>query len=209
MISRIPPNLVTREVARISRLVMKSERRFFESKGKKFTDVFSAIETKAPRGARYQRTNPSTLNSFLSEANLPSEGKIADLGTGFGLPCFIFKLYFDKVFGYEGDDEIFMELKNIQPKLGPFYSSIEFRLGDFLKKDLSQFDILYFYRPFADQFTELMRDKLESLRKGTKVISYTIFGYPDEKKSIFLPDNFKEIPWDPFERGSIRIFERL
>lgn len=198
-ITRITTNLVAKEIVKIGSVIRSSEEKYFKLRGKESTNTSAGIETYAPNGAYYQSSSLSLFNVFLHEIDLPLHKRFVDLGHGFGGPCFIAKNYFENVAGIEGDRKIFKLSKKNRSRLGRSrlgrrYKSIDLKLGNFLKEDLSFFDVIYFSKPFLENFEKLMGDKLLEVKPGTMVISYI---YGDHKyRDLFPSHSFRKILWD-------------
>jgi SAM-dependent methyltransferase len=123
-----------------------------------------------PNRPIYQTTSPEALLRFLERQNLPRNLKVADLGSGLGTACLAATELFDQVVGFEIDPILVVASRLIRWKLGISRKSLKFYWRNFFKADLSSFDLLYLFRPFIDNFEELMSSKLNQLRTGTLVI---------------------------------------
>ncbi|KPJ69400.1 hypothetical protein AMJ44_03955 [candidate division WOR-1 bacterium DG_54_3] len=205
--TRIAPNLIAKEIVRISRVVRSSEKKYFSQKfGEQLTDILS-IQTSAPNKGSYQCTSPFSFNGFLSMVDLPSKGRFIDLGHGFGCPCFVAKNYFEDVVGIEGDRDLFEFSIRNRSILDPRYQSVDLRFGNFLGKDLSSFNVIYFSRPFDERFEERMGEKLLKVKSGAKIISYFLRNI--NYKDLFPSSNFHEIVWDSSPFRSFLLFEKI
>ena len=201
----IAPNLIIKEIRRIGRAVHHSEKEYFKWRGKKSLSTSAAIETAAPNKGYYQRTNLFLFNLFLFSIDLPLHKRFVDLGHGFGGHCFIAKNYFKNVTGIEGDEKIFELSKESRSNLGSRYKSVDLKFGNFLEEDLSPFDVIYFARPFLENFEKLMGDKLLEAKPGTTVISYI---YGDHKYGDLFPSQgFRKMIWDP--SSVFLLYERI
>lgn len=144
-----------------------------------------------PNRPIYQTTNPETLLRFIERQNLPRNLKVADLGSGLGTACFAATELFDQVVGYEIDPILVFASRILRWKLGISRKTLKFYWINFLKADLSSFDLLYVFRPFIENFEEVMSSILNQLRPGTRVVC---MAYP--------PGNLLSPPQYQLEDGS-------
>ncbi|MBN2057808.1 MAG: methyltransferase domain-containing protein [Candidatus Saganbacteria bacterium] len=144
--------------------------------------------TEAPLGGAYIGSQYWPLLYTIERLNMPSDWSFADLGSGLGNIAFPAATHFKAVVGFELDTALFHEAERCRQELG--FANIQFRQDDFLYADLSDFNVIFFFKPFVLRFVELMHHKMQELRPGTRVIANTI-NY--ERARIFDPRSFEQI----------------
>jgi len=200
------------ELARISTRIERTEeqaKRVIPSSKHLTIQGDHSWKTTAPNEGIYQCSPLPALWDFLEWGNLkPSSTAI--LGGGLGGAAFVFSRFSIFVKVWEADIILHALSKNIAGELGFPYNLIDFKLANFLldKEDISDFDTIYFHKPFNKNYRKLMGDKLEKTRKGTVVISPTQ-GMPFNLMTVLCsPASFKLVllglggkhPFDVFER---------
>jgi SAM-dependent methyltransferase len=123
-----------------------------------------------PNRPIYQTTSPEALLRFLEKQNLPRNLKVADLGSGLGTACFAATELFDEIVGFEIDSVLIAASRLLRWKLGISRKVLKFYWRNFLKANLSSFDLLYVFRPFIENFEDVMSSVLNQLRPGTRII---------------------------------------
>jgi hypothetical protein len=103
------------------------------------------------------------------------------------MTCFTASLFFDHVTGFEFDPRLIRKAEAIRRMFR--LNNIEFKRSDFIKADLSRYNVLFMYWPFENNFAELMSSKLKKTRPGTSIIS---FKYGREIHDIFNQKYFTE-----------------
>lgn len=127
--------------------------------------------TSGPRGPWYEGTPIPEVLAHLDRLDLPPHLHFVDLGSGLGNVCFAAAAVFDRVTGLEQKPEFLMEAEKIRIKFR--LSSVRFQNVDFVRRDvpLTPFNVIFFYKPFADDFGMHMRIKLLETAPGTYIIS--------------------------------------
>jgi len=127
------------------------------------------IPLDGPRDPAYQGTPVSRFLEYLDKLSLPQRYQFVDLGSGLGAACYGAAEHFERVTGYENNQVIFEEAENIRSEFG--IDNVKFINTDFMRISLSPFKVVFFFRPFADNFFEEIRPKLLETRPGTRLIS--------------------------------------
>lgn len=150
----------------------------------------------------YTRTSEKrTLYHLINmerEGILPAEINAADAGAGFGGFCFAareFAANFPSsikhfnITGFEYDPDIYKEAQNIKDLHG--IKNVRFNHADFLNIDIKDYNLIFVYKPFLDDFDNLMSRKLEEAKKGTLVIYHLVSWidafYPKSYKKVYSP----------------------
>jgi hypothetical protein len=131
------------------------------------------------------------------EFRLSTHKHYASLGSGLGMDCFTAAEYrepetglqFSTITGFEFDQRLCAEARGIAQEFG--FENVTFINEDFIRSphaDPSLFDVIYFYRPFVDNFIPLMAERLRKTSPGTIVIS-RLFTFP----SVFSSEFFRQI----------------
>lgn len=191
-----PTNIRTRLI-RIEEAVRQAAWKFVDATTDKQIGPqdWPTFSTTAPNKAEYAAFPAITLYMGLEDLGLPRDFSFADLGSGLGNACFpaalYFKhaaLYFKNVVGFELDSRLCAEAEGIGREHG--FNNISFRNEDFLKADLSPFQVIFTYHPFRDNFIPLMKKRLRDIPSGTIIISI-LFNHV--LPSIFTRDIFQKI----------------
>lgn len=125
-----------------------------------------------PRNPWYEGTPIPDVLKHLDTLNLAPNRRFVDLGSGLGSACFAAAAVFDRVTGIEQNAKFLKEAENIRRTFN--ISSVRFEQGDFMCLPLDPFDVVFFYKPFADDFGMHMRKKLLETARGTYIISRQI-----------------------------------
>jgi hypothetical protein len=206
MISRIPQYLLNSasqrtlldKLIQINKVIEQSEKSLYARRKGRYFNASNLLQTDAPRRGVYLKTNIFHLGEYLYKVSLP-RGSFTDLGSGLGGVCSVANnLGFYPIVGYEDDLDIFFRAINIrEKKLGKEYKGIQFINSDFMKAEISSFDVIYFFRPFYKNFERLMGEKLRESKPGALIISRTR-DFQDQElifpSSIFRRREDKEIP---------------
>ena len=160
--------------------VRRAERKFIrpEKARNLGPDQIAVFSTRAARNAEYSTISAEVFLQRIEELGLDPNLVFADLGSGLGAACFAAAFHFKQVYGLELDLRLVAEAKRLQQKLG--FGSVIFRHQDFLKADLSEFDVLYTFHPFSKNFVPLMKKRLRDIPSKTIVIS-NVFNYARSK----------------------------
>jgi hypothetical protein len=117
----------------------------------------------------YQATRIDELLAHLDKLGLPAERNFVDCGSGLGHACYAAAAVFDQVTGFERDPEIFRLAQGVLQGFG--FTNISLHRWDFIDVSLAPFNVVYFYKPFASNFGEVMREKLLETETGTVIIA--------------------------------------
>ena len=131
---------------------------------------------------------PDLLYNVVQEAKLPAEHSFADLGSGFGMACFAAALHFEKVAGFEINEEIVAVARELKQRLK--MGNVDFHHQDLRQADLSGFNVLHMFQPYIDNFAADMERLLARVEPGTVVIS-NIFG--SMRRQIFSPEGYLQL----------------
>jgi hypothetical protein len=142
------------------------------------------IPLDGPRLPEYKGTPVERTLTHLDKLALPSDYHFVDLGSGLGGPCFAAAAHFDRVTGIENNDALFSETVKIRDRFG--ISNVVFRKEDFMGIPLTPFNIVFFFKPYCDNFFEEMRVKMLETAPGTYIISRQF-----KANEIFDPAYFK------------------
>jgi SAM-dependent methyltransferase len=189
---RIPkPAILFHHAIKTERAVWNAEKGF-AAKGGQIMSTYGDWEcfpTAAPRRATYTSTRIRPFLSIVNELKLPWDVRFADLGSGLGNIGFAAARCFKEVTLYELDGELLERSKEIgkEQKL----DNIIYKHEDLVNADLSEKDVIFFFKPFRDNYIVLMQEVVERTRPGTIVIAYTA---ECEHPEIFSPRHFREIP---------------
>ena len=155
--------------------------------------------TSGPRGPWYEGTPIPEVLAHLDRLDLPPHLHFVDLGSGLGNVCFAAAAVFDRVTGLEQNPEFLMEAEKIRFKFR--LSHVRFQNQDFVRVPLKPFDVIFFYKPFADDFGVHMRKKLLETAPGTYIISRQIMPrilYDRSNFDYLAPlDSWEATPQDP------------
>jgi hypothetical protein len=146
-----------------------------------FGNVYIPLD--GPRDPAYQGTPVFRSLEYLDKLSLPQRYQFVDLGSGLGAACYGAAEHFERVTGYENNQLIFEEAENIRSESG--IDNVRFINTDFMRISLSPFRVVFFFRPFAENFFEEIRPKLLETEPGTYIISRQ-FRLPE----IFDESNF-------------------
>lgn len=128
------------------------------------------LHTDGPRRPIHHVTPYQELLNHVKILNISPESKAGVLGSGLGMASYTLASRVKDVTGWEIDPEIYAEAEGIRQSFN--ISNISFIKDDFLTgADLSTFSLIYFYKPFTDNFIEVMGEKLKETVPGTIVIS--------------------------------------
>ena len=181
---QIPP---VSQIRRMEAAVKLAEGKFMRQKGmRKLPSGWHAFSTSAPRNARYQATPPCVLLYKLDELTLPREYHLADLGSGLGMACFAASLYFDRVTGFELDPAVLAGAEKVKKELE--INNVTFENQNFLKADLTRYNVLYIFHPLMEGFIMHTSQKMQELKPGTIVLANLI---EFARRDIFDPFSFK------------------
>jgi hypothetical protein len=131
---------------------------------------------------------PDLLYGVIEQIQPDKQSGFADLGSAFGMACFTASLYFEKVVGFEIDQQVLMEAQKIAQQLG--IQNVSFLNQDFRAADLSDFGVLHIYQPYVDNFVSDMRVLFAGLRPGTLIISGL---YDRMQKQIFDQSRYRQV----------------
>lgn len=128
------------------------------------------------------------LEWVKAELKLPSSLHAADLGSGLGNGCIAEAAVFDHVTGFENCPRVFNEAVGIRDEFR--LTSIEYRLEDFMLASWKEFNLLYFFKPRAEEnlFQQLM-EKFLATAPGTVIISRR---FMDQR--LYAPGDFTYLP---------------
>lgn len=155
--------------------------------------------TSGPRNPWYEGTPIPDILNHLDTLDLAPNRHFVDLGSGVGNVCFAAAAVFDRVTGIEQKREFLLEAEHIRVQFN--LSSVSFHHQDFVRVPLRPFDVIYFYKPFADDFGMHMRKKLLETAHGTYIISRMIMPrlLIDRENFDYLAplDNWRPTPENP------------
>src|SRR3989338_575429 len=120
-----------------------------------------------------------TLLSFFKAINLSKFRSFADLGSGDGKVTLIASLFSEKAYGIEFDTDLYNKGVEIMEKLS--LNNASFVKGDFLKEDLSKYEVL-FINPDR-HISKYLEKKLLKEMKGYLVV-YGINFHPVQLKKV-------------------------
>lgn len=180
---------VLRKISQLKYAVRRAEKKLAPESMRASLSPYkwTAFATTGPRFPAYAATHPKVLLHIFHKLNFPGNSRFADLGSGVGMPCFIASFFFDHVTGFEFDKRLLHKAEGIRRMFR--LNNIEFKNTDFLKADLTPYNVLFMYWPFENNFAELMHDKLKETKPGTFIISYK---FTNKIESIFNKEDFKE-----------------
>ncbi|MGI6423551.1 MAG: class I SAM-dependent methyltransferase [Candidatus Dojkabacteria bacterium] len=124
-------------------------------------------------------TPKKILKDILPLFKLKKDEKFTDLGSGDGRVVFaVYRKYKSFSTGYEISPMLLIYFKLKKLLLFPFNRKIEIKEENFLKTDLSKYDVIYCCLPM--DLLEILEKKFEKeLKAGSRVFTY---GYPLAKK---------------------------
>ncbi|RKY35894.1 MAG: hypothetical protein DRP78_04985, partial [Candidatus Omnitrophota bacterium] len=124
-------------------------------------------------------TDTEAANQIAMVLPVNSNTKFCDLGSGIGNVCCVFAAYGAESVGYEIDQKLVDLSKSIiehevSDVINP--EKVEFERRNFLNKDLSNFDIIFYYRSgLMYDYRHQLMDKLQNeLKPGAFLV---IYGY--------------------------------
>jgi methylase of polypeptide subunit release factors len=179
-----------------ARLVPENRRDIFE----KFGDAIFPL--RGPRSPHYGGTPIQSLLDHLDKLSLPSQHHFADLGAGLGAACFAAAAKFDQVTGFETQKRIRTEAETLRKMYG--INHVRFINQDFMEEEASlrSFNVIYFFKPFSENFFVRIREKLLETEPGTVIISRRFMGRElyDKFNFDFLPplDNWMSTAEQPY-----------
>lgn len=195
-------NIIRTKLPHIKAAVRQAEKRIMphpESQAKLGHSPDILFKTSGPRGPWYEGTPIPEVLDHLDELNLPPHLHFVDLGSGLGNACFAAAAVFDRVTGIEQNPEFLREADKIRFKFS--LSNVRFQNQDFVLVPLKPFDVIFFYKPFADDFGMHMRKKLLETAPGTYIISRQIMPrilYDRSNFDYLAPlDGWEATPLDP------------
>lgn len=170
------------------------------------------FDTAAPNSGEYRASDLSKFLRILEriEPYLSLDKPFVDLGSGLGAICFAAALYLNwcRVVGIEFDERLVAAAEQI--KQGHGITNVEFRRGDFLRADLSEFGTVYAYHSFSDNYASLMGAALARTKPGTVIIADMI---PLSSLAEMFPNQFYaqllEVPDPPYSSFTCRAFQHL
>jgi hypothetical protein len=167
--------LQLRKIRRIEEEVKKVEKKFLKGIWGKIAKEIGAAYfcTKAPHQAAYGHTHPKLFFQHLLSLKLDPYLPFVDLGSGFGMAVFTASLYFKKAVGFECDPRLHAKAQELRNLLK--LKNVELINQNFLKADLSPFRVFYFFKPFYEDFDQLMGEKLKEVEPGSIIISHYYF----------------------------------
>jgi hypothetical protein len=173
-----PRHIINNELPRIRSALTVAEKGLTFGKIKLISkeEFMWAHPTAAPNGGWYLRTDIHELNSFLSKWDFNGISAL-DLGGGFGAASFVMSLYCERTAMMEADPHLLIKAEKIKKALGSPYNGVQMYCGDFLKLGkqlLKEFDLLYFFLPFADDLTRLMEEFIRNTVPGQTVLTYKL-----------------------------------
>jgi len=189
---RIPKTAVIfHHAVRSERAVWYAEKRFANPNGRIDTTYgdWECFPTAAPRNATYTSSRIRPFLDTIQELKLPWETRFADLGSGLGNIGFAAARCFREVTLFEYDKRLLQASEEIGREQE--LDNIIYRNEDFTKADLTGIDVLFFFKPFRDDFVEKMIEVVERTKPGTIVIGYAA---ACELPGIFSFRYFRPIP---------------
>ncbi len=167
--------IIRNEVPKIRRALRAAESGLkFDRIDLKEKDVeIWAHPTSAPNGGWYLPTNIKKLNSFLGRWDFRGIS-VLDLGGGLGAASFILSLYFPRTAMIEADPSFLQGAERTKTRLGRPYDRVQVYCGDFLKLNrpfLKEFDLLYFFLPFAEDVPRLMGELMSKTHRGQTILT--------------------------------------
>ncbi|MBU0634655.1 MAG: class I SAM-dependent methyltransferase [Candidatus Omnitrophica bacterium] len=127
------------------------------------------------------------VNKIIDILPINSQTKVCDLGSGIGNVCCLFSIRgVKKVIGYEIDKKLVgLSEWIVKSRLAEIIdkNNIEFKRKDFLKEDLTDFDIIFYWWNglLSDYLPEFKEKLIKELKPGALLV---VFG-TDEKKEYF------------------------
>ncbi len=161
---------IRQNVEKIQARIKEAEKKLLPKEWKVkefFGSIYIPLD--GPRDPAYQGTPVSRFLGYLDKLSLPRRYPFVDLGSGLGAACYGAAEHFERVTGYESNRAIFDEAENIHSEFG--IDNVKFINTDFMQVPLSPFRVVFFFRPFADNFFEEIRPKLLETEPGTYLIS--------------------------------------
>lgn len=149
--------------------------------------------TEGKRGAVYEATRPYQLQAHFDELTLPAAAHYSSWGAGLGMDSFQASFNVRQVTSYEIDPGLCRRAEAIRREHG--IENVRFINRDFLdltKAELSEFNIVFLFWPFKQNFNELAGAQLLKLKPDTVVITHSCFDY-----NLFPPSQF-QLLWPQF-----------
>ena len=191
---------------RIQQAVQRAERQLVRHGQEHYTwpNGFTCFATRGRLKPSYGATDPLRFLLMIREVKrsgtelLVRDQHMAILGSGVGMSAFTAADHFKWIVGFEADPQLVIAAENIRQQFGIL--NIDFRLADFLKADLSGFDVIYFYRPFLEQFHQKMANKLLETRPGTIIMARDVGQQP------ILPSQTFQLLYPRQQKYSLDLF---
>jgi len=191
----------------IKRAILKAEEGLTDRKPwQVHAESSSYAMTQGPNHAVYHSSEGGSLLTTLDNLKLDPRLIFGDLGAGLGMACFAAAGYFNDVVGFEVDERFHNAAEEIRISFG--LDSILFLHQDFTARTYSfkYLGVVYFYKPFFENFNLIMGATLLRLSTGAIIISR---GACDS--SVFPSEYFRELP-ESVKRASyletLRIYEK-
>ena len=194
-------------LGKIERAVKQAEKKLMPHGSLCQTDDWRLAPTDGPRAAVYMATPPLELlelfESLRETIDLSAYHHFADLGSGLGMASFAAATIFEQVTGFECDERLFLKAEQIRQQFG--IANVNFLKRDFTRRpNLKDFDLVYFWKPFRDDFIHQMGKILRKTKPGTLIISriFTDEHLFDQRRftPIYPPD------WEPSNRFHFSMF---
>ena len=207
---RITKNMLPAQLNRlgkIERAVKQAEKKLMPNALVYKTNGWRLSPTNGPRDPVYEATPPIELlglfESLSETIGLSSYRHFADLGSGLGMASFTAAAIFEKVTGFECDARLLSKAEEIRRQFG--ITNVNFLKKDFTRqRDLKDFDIVYFYKPFREDFIHQIGKALGRTKSGTLIISriFTDEHLFDRRRftPIYPPD------WEPSNQFYVSMF---
>jgi len=191
----------------IAKRIHQAEQRLIPAKHQEFVRRLGRtfFPLKGPREPWYGPTPILQLIEHLKEVkttlDLADNTHFVDPGSGLGNACIAAAEVFDKVTGIEMVPEVMREAEAIRDEFG--LDQIEYRLEDFMEASWQEFNLIYFFKPFAEEdvFMKIM-EKIINVKAGTVVISRQFMNtwlYAPEMFRYFAP--LADLPAHPGSAG--------
>lgn len=190
-------NGIVRRLFQIENAVKKAERKRCAASGTRpvirSPRSWVGIKIGGAYDAGYASTSFRVFLGYMEKVarKLPvsSRDRFADLGSGLGMVCFSASLAFRNITGFEIDPKLVDLSRGIKKRFG--IENVRIRNMDFLNANLSNFQVIYVYWPFINDYSRLIDEKLATTKPGTVIISRL---YPHIGSRV--KDKFKRVDID-------------
>ena len=139
-----------------------------------------------PFGPVFLSTPPGPFLRFIKDMKIERKGHFADLGSGsgrIGLPA---SYYFKRVTLFERDHRLCNLTRRIMK--GYNIANVTLKNADFLRQSIEPFDVIYFFRPFREDYCAKMENLIRTAKPGATLIFTSVreFELIDPKLFSFI-----------------------